>query len=69
MDGSGGVQGLRGLERLHELFPNSRVEIMPGPHMMHLEQPEGFAAALDRHFVWAMTGQRVEPILGSARLD
>lgn len=55
--------GLGGVSRLHELIPNSRLEILTGPHMMHLEEPAKFRAAIERHFAWRAAGQRVaEPI-------
>jgi 3-oxoadipate enol-lactonase len=57
--------GLRGLAEVHELIPNSRYEIMPASHMMHLEQPEFLRAALDRHRAWFPEGKRVEKPIGS----
>jgi pimeloyl-ACP methyl ester carboxylesterase len=57
--------GLKGLEELHELIPNSRYEIMPISHMAHLEHPEYLRAAIDRHRAWAPIGQRVEAPIGS----
>jgi 3-oxoadipate enol-lactonase len=57
--------GLRGLLAVHQLIPNSRYEIVPGSHMMHLEQPELLRAALDRHEIWAPIGNRVEEPIGS----
>jgi pimeloyl-ACP methyl ester carboxylesterase len=55
----GGLQdnsGLAGLAKLHGLVERSRYEILAGPHMMHLEQPGSFRAALDRHFAWLEAG-------------
>jgi pimeloyl-ACP methyl ester carboxylesterase len=55
--------GLGGVSRLHELIPNSRLEILAGPHMMHLEEPGKFRAAIERHFGWLPAASRVaEPI-------
>jgi 3-oxoadipate enol-lactonase len=55
--------GLGGVSRLHELIPNSRLEILTGPHMMHLEEPGKFRAAIERHFGWLPAAGRVaEPI-------
>jgi 3-oxoadipate enol-lactonase len=55
--------GLGGVSRLHELIPNSRLEILVGPHMMHLEEPGKFRAAIERHFAWLSAPSRVaEPI-------
>jgi 3-oxoadipate enol-lactonase len=55
--------GLGGVSRLHELIPNSRLEILTGPHMMHLEEPGKFRAAIERHFGWLPAASRVaEPI-------
>jgi pimeloyl-ACP methyl ester carboxylesterase len=57
--------GLGGVSRLHELIPNSRLEILAGPHMMHLEEPGKFRAAVERHFVWLPSATRVaDPITG-----
>ncbi|MFT5446001.1 MAG: 3-oxoadipate enol-lactonase [Gammaproteobacteria bacterium] len=56
------------MAELHELIPNSRMEIIAAPHMIHLERPESLGAAIDRHFTWQVTGQRVEAILGSSGL-
>ena len=51
--------GLGGVSRLHELIPNSRMEIVNGPHMMHLEEPAKFLAAVERHFSWLPSAARV----------
>jgi 3-oxoadipate enol-lactonase len=40
-------------EEIARLVPNCRFVILPGPHMMHLENPEGFAATLVAHLDWA----------------
>ena len=37
---------------LGALLPRSRVEIIDGPHMLHLERPVECAAAVRRHFAW-----------------
>ena len=60
------ASGVAGLGALHQLIPNSRFEIVPGPHMIHLERPDALAAAIDRHFIWRPIGQRVEAPLGSS---
>jgi pimeloyl-ACP methyl ester carboxylesterase len=42
-------------ERVLALFgeiPTARLEIVNGPHMLPLEQPAAFAAAVRRHFDW-----------------
>lgn len=59
------ASGLGGLAELHGFVRNSRYEIMAGPHMMHLEEPENLMGALGRHFAWAPIGNRVERPLGS----
>jgi pimeloyl-ACP methyl ester carboxylesterase len=59
------ASGLKGLAELHKLVPKSRYEILAGPHMMHLEEPENLAAALGRHFAWAPIGNRVERPIGT----
>jgi pimeloyl-ACP methyl ester carboxylesterase len=53
--------GLAGLAKLHEVVHRSRFEILEGPHMMHLEQPDSFRAAVDRHFAWLETGAERAP--------
>jgi pimeloyl-ACP methyl ester carboxylesterase len=58
--------GLSGLAKLHSLVRRSRYEVLAGPHMLHLEQPGSFRAALDRHFAWLEGGaRRVERPIGS----
>jgi pimeloyl-ACP methyl ester carboxylesterase len=59
------ASGLAGLNELHGFIRRSRYEIMAGPHMMHLAQPENLMAAIGRHFAWAPIGNRVERPLGS----
>lgn len=54
-----------GLVRAHELIPNSRLEIVAGPHMLHLEEPLTLRGALDRHFAWVPIGNRVEAPIGA----
>ncbi|MBJ7600654.1 MAG: hypothetical protein DLM67_20450 [Candidatus Nephthysia bennettiae] len=44
------------VDRLLDLarrLPNNRTELLHGPHMLQLERPEEFAAAVDRHLAWA----------------
>lgn len=62
------ASGVAGPAQLHELIPNSRMEIIAAPHMIHLERAESLAAAIDRHFTWQPIGQRVDAILGSSGL-
>jgi 3-oxoadipate enol-lactonase len=38
---------------LFELLPNSRLEIISGPHMLQLERPLEFSDAVRRHLSWA----------------
>jgi pimeloyl-ACP methyl ester carboxylesterase len=40
-------------EEIARLVPNCRFVILPGPHMMHLENPRGFSVALADHLAWA----------------
>jgi len=60
------VVGIAGAERLHALIPNSRLVIMSGPHMLHLEQPRHLKSELARHFAWSTVGNRVELPMGVA---
>lgn len=39
--------------RLALAIPHSRLEIIDGPHMLQLERPDDFAAAVRRHLDWA----------------
>jgi 3-oxoadipate enol-lactonase len=57
--------GLAGLFGLHRLIPRSRLEILPAPHMIHLEQPENLRTSIERHFAWMRTGNRVERPISS----
>jgi pimeloyl-ACP methyl ester carboxylesterase len=57
--------GIAGGFTLHSLIPNSRLEIVPGPHMLHLERPDTLFGALVRHLKWAPIGHRVEAPQGS----
>lgn len=56
------------MAELHAFIPNSRMEVIAAPHMIHLERAESLGAAIDRHFTWQITGQRVEAMLGSSGL-
>ena len=58
-----GRAGLAGLVRAHELIPRSRLEIVTGPHMLHLEEPLILRSALERHFAWVPIGDRIEAII------
>lgn len=40
------------VEALSRLIPGSRLEVLPGPHMIHLEQPGPLADAIRRHLSW-----------------
>ncbi|MCB1745335.1 MAG: alpha/beta fold hydrolase [Gammaproteobacteria bacterium] len=62
------ASGVAAMNELHELLPNSRMEIVSAPHMIHLERPESLAAAIERHRTWQRTGQRVDAILSSSGL-
>ena len=46
-------------EALSKVFPNGRFEAIDGPHMAHLENPEGFAAAVKRHLAWVESQDKV----------
>jgi hypothetical protein len=35
-----------------ELIPTSRLQYVPGPHMVHLERPRSLSSAIDHHFTW-----------------
>jgi 3-oxoadipate enol-lactonase len=43
------------LELFDALACRRRMEIIPGPHMLHLETPGDFAGAVERHLAWAQT--------------
>src|SRR5262249_8237510 len=49
-----------GLAHAHKYMPNSRLEVVAGPHMLHLEEPLSLLSALERHFAWVPVGNRVE---------
>ena len=51
-DFAGGTTPVESAEALSKVFPNSRFEVLEGPHMIHLENPEDFAAAVRRHLAW-----------------
>ena len=51
-DFAGSTTPVENAEALSKVFPNSRFEALDGPHMVHLENPEGFAGALERHLAW-----------------
>ena len=36
-----------------EGVPNSRFEVLDGPHMMHLENPAELSHAVRKHLLWA----------------
>lgn len=56
---------LRDLLTLHHLLPTSRYEVISGPHMLHLEQPQALVAALDRHLTWVPHARRVDKPIAS----
>ena len=37
---------------MHELLRTSRLQYVPGPHMIHLERPRSLSSAIDHHFTW-----------------
>jgi pimeloyl-ACP methyl ester carboxylesterase len=39
-------------QRMHELISTSRLQYVPGPHMIHLERPRSLTSAMDHHFTW-----------------
>jgi pimeloyl-ACP methyl ester carboxylesterase len=41
------------LLELYEFLPKARLEVLPGPHMLPLEEPGAFANAVMRHLTWA----------------
>lgn len=43
-------------EEIARLVPNCRLVVLAGPHMMHLENPDGFSRALADHLDWARGG-------------
>lgn len=50
------------LDRVPDLLdqiPGSRAEIVRGGHLPQVEQPDEYRAALQRHFDWAATGERI----------
>jgi 3-oxoadipate enol-lactonase len=44
------------IEPMRERLPRARLEVLPGPHMIHLEEPAALREALDRHFLWVGSG-------------
>lgn len=53
--------GVKNTQDLHRRLPVSRLEYLPGPHMLHLERPAEVQAALERHVLWLAGGaERVE---------
>jgi pimeloyl-ACP methyl ester carboxylesterase len=58
-DDAAGVLGLSA--RMHELLRTSRLQYVPGPHMVHMERPRSLTSAMDHHFTWlAASACRVE---------
>lgn len=43
------------LEAIAAIIPGARVVCIEGPHMLHLEAPGGFSAALVDHLAWVRT--------------
>jgi pimeloyl-ACP methyl ester carboxylesterase len=55
------TSGVKNLQAAHRMLSTSRLEYVPGPHMLHLERPDEVLAALERHFLWLSSGpERVE---------
>ena len=52
VDASASVSSLQGVANK---IATSRFEIVPGPHMLPLEEPERFATAVHDHFRWLAT--------------
>jgi len=44
------------IQPMRERLPRSRMEVLPGPHMIHLEEPAALRASLDRHLLWVGSG-------------
>jgi pimeloyl-ACP methyl ester carboxylesterase len=54
-----------GLREIHRHLPNSRLEFIDGPHMLHLEVPQLFSSCIRRHLAWverASTGDDIVDI-------
>ena len=58
-DFAGSTTPVENAEALAKVFPNSRFEALDGPHFVHLENPEGFAAAVKRHLAWVESQDKV----------
>jgi 3-oxoadipate enol-lactonase len=37
---------------MREMLPNSRLVVLPGPHMIQLENPDAFSEAIRDHLAW-----------------
>jgi len=46
--------------RIHELLQRSRLVEIPGSHMVHLDNPEGFRRALEDHLAWVDAGAPID---------
>lgn len=44
--------GRKASEHMAEQFPQFRIREIPGPHMIHLEQPDLLRAEIDEHLSW-----------------
>ena len=50
--------GRRASERMAEQFPQFRTRAIPGPHMIHLEQPDLFRSEIEQHLSWVDSLER-----------
>jgi 3-oxoadipate enol-lactonase len=58
---AGSADGASPVSRTREIserVPGARLVVLDGPHMMHLERPEEFGAALSEHLSWAEERER-----------
>lgn len=63
--GTNDAAGILGTSaRMHTLLQTSRLQYVPGPHMIHLERPRSLSSAIDHHFTWLdVSACRVESAL------
>lgn len=45
------------VQELADGFPSARLIVIEGPHMVHLERPDAFSAALAQHLAWSRPGR------------
>lgn len=55
--------GLGGVSVLNDLIPVSRLEVVAGPHMLHLERPQIMRSLIEDHVLWAH--RRQSPAVGN----